>query len=423
MPYSNQNDIESNIPTSSSSQPTQTSSNIPRSSTTNQPHHNNNYNNNHNNYNTNDQTMQQLPPVPEDPFRNIHISTYSHSANTYPPYVLDAIYKKLIFDEKHHIENPQQQQFIELNEKDLEKNNNGRSLEFKAIDDPYYVATDGDVRKFFENIKTPIAEPPGKINIDPSILNEYDFSKPWGGDERLKKEFNDSNLSNKQILEDSQSKSWWSYFSRTKDDGEHDTKFRRTTAGYWMGGPRSQARPAIKHFLLNGPLIPLMLRIITLMFCAIALGLACTIFVFSNDKYFGRSVKQQPSTIMAITVQSCALLYVIYIAYDEYAGKPLGLRKPMSKLRLILLDLLFIIFSAANLSLAFNTLYDDEWVCEIYRNPAYQDVNNYFPVVSSICRRQRALASFLFVILVTWVLTFTISLLRVIDKVNTKRGP
>ena len=55
-------------------------------------------------------------------------------------------------------------------------------------------------------------------------------------------------------------------------------------------------------------------------------------------------MEQQPSTIMALVVQSCALVYVIYIAYDEYTGKPLGLREPMSKMRLILLDLLFIIF-------------------------------------------------------------------------------
>ena len=115
---------------------------------------------------------------------------------------------------------------------------------------------------------------------------------------------------------------------------------------------------------------------------------------------------------MAICVQSIAMVYLIYITWDEFNAKPLGIRNPLAKIRLILLDLLFIIFSSANLSLSFNTLYDGRWVCQI-------DEYSMYPKVESICDKQRALAAFLFLVLVMWVSTFTVSILRVIEKVSS----
>ena len=111
-----------------------------------------------------------------------------------------------------------------------------------------------------------------------------------------------------------------------------------------MGENRSQLKPNLKRIFLFNPLVPLFLRMLILMFCAIALGLACTVYVFSRRKYDGETIPQQASTIMAIVVESCALVYVIYIAYDEYTGKPIGLREPMSKMSLILLDLFLLYF-------------------------------------------------------------------------------
>lgn len=117
---------------------------------------------------------------------------------------------------------------------------------------------------------------------------------------------------------------------------------------------------------------------------------------------------------MAICVNSIAVLYLVYIGYDEFSGKPLGLRNPLSKLRLILLDLLFIIFSSANLSLTFNTLYDSQWVCT-----TEEASNRQLPRIDYICRKQRALAAFLFMVLFMWVTTFTISIVRVVEKVSS----
>lgn len=122
---------------------------------------------------------------------------------------------------------------------------------------------------------------------------------------------------------------------------------------------------------------------------------------------------------MAIVVNCFAAVYVVYIAYDEYSGKPMGLRNPLGKMKLIMLDLFFIIFSSANLSLAFNSLSDKEWVCHDSNSEALKNMGIFYPPVSSLCRRQKALTSFLLLALCLWVLTFTISIIRVVDRVTT----
>lgn len=106
---------------------------------------------------------------------------------------------------------------------------------------------------------------------------------------------------------------------------------------------------------------------------------------------------------MAIIVDSVALVYLVYITYDEYTGKPLGLRPAKAKLRLIFLDLFFIVFVSANLSLAFNALSD----C---KREAGKDKDSQ--VIPSICAQQKALASVLLIELIAWLLTFAISVLR-----------
>jgi hypothetical protein len=94
------------------------------------------------------------------------------------------------------------------------------------------------------------------------------------------------------------------------------------------------------------PLVPLFLRMIVLTTSTLALGLSCSIYHLTNKSTFS----QTPSTIMAIVVDVVAMPYIGYITWDEYTGKPLGLRSPKAKMRLVLLDLLFIVFESANLT-------------------------------------------------------------------------
>ncbi|CCD22380.1 phospholipase D regulator NDAI_0A02220 [Naumovozyma dairenensis CBS 421] len=177
-----------------------------------------------------------------------------------------------------------------------------------------------------------------------------------------------------------------------------------------------QWSPGLIRLGLDNQYLPLGFRIVIGILCLISLGLAVRIFQNSSSTIpsISRSIPQQPSTIMAIVVNAVATVYTIYIAHDEFSGKPIGLRNPLHKIKLILLDLLFIIFSSANLALAFNARYDKLWVCT-----DDEDTIHTVPKVSYICRKQKALSSFLFVALFMWVVTFTVSIVRVIERVSS----
>jgi len=177
--------------------------------------------------------------------------------------------------------------------------------------------------------------------------------------------------------------------------------------------------------LLNNPMVPLTLRATIFILSLLALGLAGSIFHLSRVYSFS----QKPSTIMAIIVDAIALVYLIYITYDEYSGKPLGLRSPKAKIRLIMFDLLFIIFDSANLSLAFDTLYDTRGSCRSsetagdFTGQSKVDTSQTNRVVDPICDRQRALSAFLFLALCAWVGTFAISIFRVVERVSSRSAP
>ena len=147
--------------------------------------------------------------------------------------------------------------------------------------------------------------------------------------------------------------------------------------------------------IIRSPMIPLVLRSIVWGFSLVALGLGSSIHHLSDNIRSPNTA----STEMAISVDAVALVYLLYITYDEYTGKPLGLRSAIAKMRLIFLDLFFIVFDSANLSLAMEAT---------TRN----DVSLMCPLHNQICDRQKALASVLLIALIAWLLTFSISVLR-----------
>lgn len=182
---------------------------------------------------------------------------------------------------------------------------------------------------------------------------------------------------------------------------------------------------------MHNPFVVLIIRLIVLFYVLIALGMGATIYHRTNVVNAGPSkhlldgveqddsiCQQQPSTYMAFIVDSCAIIYLFYITFDEYTSKPLGLRKTRDKLRLLFLDIIFIVFSAANLALAFDTLLNQRWAC--YRgHSAAGSPPNLNAVAQSmciydtdLCKRQRTLCAVLLIALVMWLQTFAISVFR-----------
>ena len=145
-------------------------------------------------------------------------------------------------------------------------------------------------------------------------------------------------------------------------------------------------------------MIPLVLRSIVWGFSLVALALGSSIHHLTNNA--NPKSQNTPSTDMAIIVDAVALVYLLYITYDEYTGKPLGLRSAIAKMRLIFLDLFFIVFDSANLSLALEAT---RWSNSSALCSKSQDV---------LCDQQKALASVLLIALIAWLLTFSISVLR-----------
>ncbi|KAJ6013587.1 hypothetical protein N7540_008178 [Penicillium herquei] len=161
--------------------------------------------------------------------------------------------------------------------------------------------------------------------------------------------------------------------------------------------------------LLRSPIVPLILRLTVWCFSLAALALGGSIQHFSDRAHS----RQGSSALMAIIVDAVALVYLVYITFDEYTAKPLGLRSPSAKARLILLDLFFIVFDSANLSLAFDSLSEVTGAC------TDAEVNQTIdPRNDQICVRQKALASVLLVALLAWLMTFAISVLRLVERVR-----
>ncbi|KAH3676028.1 hypothetical protein WICMUC_002324 [Wickerhamomyces mucosus] len=343
----------------------------------------------------NNKSNFQNKPHPKNPYDKV--GNYSHEATTIPPYVL---YK------------------IANSQRTFPNNDSTNRRNLNSLNDPFMNSINNNWNSFFKTVDSTPAFSQKILNHDAEALGQLpDLSGSWGGDERLKHYLNnDISPTDSSLSQDN--KTW---YQKSASSAKSFFNNGKKSGAYWMSVYHKEERGEyLNRLLLTNNFVPLFLRIFIIILSIIALVLAVQIFKRSNQKVqllsFGSNVvPQQPSTIMAICVQSFAIIYLLYISYDEFNSKPLGIRNPVEKLRLISLDLLFIIFSSANLSISFNTLYDPRWIC-------INDEYSLYPKITSLCRMQKALASSLFVILVMWVATFTISMMRVIHKVSGNRA-
>lgn len=163
---------------------------------------------------------------------------------------------------------------------------------------------------------------------------------------------------------------------------------------------RKKIRRIGYKLLRSNPFVPFTLRGLALVFAICALGLACRIYVLTKPYPTG----QQASTILTIVVETLTVFYLGYTIYDEFFGKPLGLRTAKSKMSFVLCDIVFTIFTSAILSLGFEVHGSDDWACGV--GLEYN---------STLCSRQRDLVAMEFVSLVMFLFTFLVSIYRMME--------
>ncbi|KAI1848207.1 hypothetical protein JX266_005920 [Neoarthrinium moseri] len=154
---------------------------------------------------------------------------------------------------------------------------------------------------------------------------------------------------------------------------------------------------------LRHPLAQLIFRLLVLGATISSLAVSTSLYQRSPWRTSPNEAEKN-QIIMAIIVDCIAIPYILYMTWDDFAGKPLGLRPPIQKITLTLLDLFFIILKSASTALAFQTL-------EIRTDAATQGLAT-------------TLASMLAVGLVSWVANFTISVLRIVERLGgVEEGP
>ncbi|TKA78920.1 hypothetical protein B0A55_03924 [Friedmanniomyces simplex] len=202
--------------------------------------------------------------------------------------------------------------------------------------------------------------------------------------------------------------------------------------GKWLISPERQERTVrlFWRLLLKNPYVPLAFRLSTLAFSGAALAIAATIRVNVNhvnsDNDPDNQCASRASTYMALCVGCVAIPYVGYVTWDEYMSKPLGLRSVPAKVLLLLCDLYFVVFAASNLSLAFDALFDHRWACynetfAIIGDNGHQLTYNVpatCPNNPHICHKQQSLSAILLISLLAWLMTFSISVMRVVEKLR-----
>ena len=154
------------------------------------------------------------------------------------------------------------------------------------------------------------------------------------------------------------------------------------------------------NVILRHPLVPLAFRLTVLLTSIVALALSARIFEIESGELGSSSSSERTQAIVAIVVDTVAVPYIGYMTWDEYTGKPLGLRRATQKISLVLMDLFFIIFKSASTTLAFEAL--------VYHNAKDRRVREY----------SQALAAFQTVSLISWSMTFTVNVFRLVQKLG-----
>ncbi|KAI5463192.1 hypothetical protein BGZ63DRAFT_186121 [Mariannaea sp. PMI_226] len=152
------------------------------------------------------------------------------------------------------------------------------------------------------------------------------------------------------------------------------------------------------NMMIRHSLAPLLFRLSVMVTSILALGIAARIHKIEDID--SEESAEEAQSIVAVAVDCVAIPYLAYMIWDEYTGKPLGLRPVSSKISLILLDLFFIIFKSASTALAFESL--------VYHNLEHAAVRDL----------SEALAAFMVIGLILWTMNFAVNIFRTVERLG-----
>jgi hypothetical protein len=175
-----------------------------------------------------------------------------------------------------------------------------------------------------------------------------------------------------------------------RGSGTEASRRRRTLALYQR----------LWRMIIHHPFSPLAFRMTVLVTSVVALAISARIYEF-EDGQGSRESAERTQAVVAVAVDTVAIPYIGYMIWDEYTGKPLGLRPAIQKISLILMDLFFIVFKSASTTLAFEAL--------VYHNTEEKGV---------VRQLSKALASFMLVGLISWIMTFVVNVFRTVERLG-----
>lgn len=177
---------------------------------------------------------------------------------------------------------------------------------------------------------------------------------------------------------------------------ETNVQFHQTENRKALSLPKRIWNGVMRH-----PLSPLLFRLGVMVTSILALGIASRIYQLEDT--INHESAERTQSVVAVVVDCVAIPYIGYMIWDEYTGKPLGLRSAMSKISLILLDLVFIIFKSASTALAFESF-------------IYHSVRE-----TALVHLSMALAAFQLIGLISWSMTFTVNIFRMVKRLGGDR--
>ncbi|KAH7165594.1 hypothetical protein EDB81DRAFT_779772 [Dactylonectria macrodidyma] len=154
----------------------------------------------------------------------------------------------------------------------------------------------------------------------------------------------------------------------------------------------------IWYMAIRHSFAPLIFRLTVMFTSMVALGVAARIHQIEDVD--SKDTAEETQSVVAVAVDCVAIPYLAYMIWDEYTGRPLGLRSVVSKISLILLDLFFIIFKSASTALAFESL--------VYHNLTDAAVRNL----------SKALAAFMLIGLIAWTMNFAVNIFRTVERLG-----